>query len=323
MFALGVLIFIFAAFVAMEFLSLKRFFSKGVRTRKSLQHTQESLHSQESSLKQKAEVLEVKVADIFFFYDLTRKLAPILNKTKLLTVFFEEIKYHSGQIEKVEFSRPPEREDYLEFSFGEGEPETVYLKTKSTRIVEYLPHFSKLLSLCQERINLYEKLQQLSLHDSLTEIYNRRYVMERFFGEFERAKKFNLNLSVLTVDVDHFKTINDTYGHLVGDSVLKEVARMIKENIREIDFVARVGGEEFSVVLPETDKAGAIMVGERIIERVSNEKIKAFDEILSVTTSVGVASYPQNSLYPDVLIEISDKALYKAKISGRNRVCWF
>ncbi|MBD3264476.1 MAG: diguanylate cyclase, partial [Candidatus Omnitrophica bacterium] len=144
-----------------------------------------------------------------------------------------------------------------------------------------------------------------------------------FNEEFERAKRFGLDLSFLMLDIDWFKKINDTYGHLVGDAVLREVARVIKENIREIDVAGRYGGEEFAVFLLETDKAGAIMVAERISSRISREVIKVFDESLTTTLSIGVASYPQNTLYPDVLIEVSDKALYKAKVSGKNRVCWF
>ena len=147
--------------------------------------------------------------------------------------------------------------------------------------------------------------------------------MNQYQQEFERAKRAKFDLSLLLIDIDNFKKINDTYGHLVGDVVLCEVARLIDESMREIDFLSRFGGEEFAVILPETDKAGAIMVADRICSKVSRGQIKAFDEILSVTLSIGVASFPQNTLHSDLMIEISDKALYKAKLSGRNRVCWF
>ncbi|MBN3040590.1 MAG: GGDEF domain-containing protein, partial [Candidatus Omnitrophica bacterium] len=124
-------------------------------------------------------------------------------------------------------------------------------------------------------------------------------------------------------DIDNFKKINDGYGHLAGDVILRKVAAILRATMRELDFVSRYGGEEFAVVLPETDKAGAIMVAERLSTRVSRERIKAFEETLSVTLSVGVSSFPHNTLHSDVLIEIADRALYKAKTSGRNRVCWF
>jgi diguanylate cyclase (GGDEF)-like protein len=147
--------------------------------------------------------------------------------------------------------------------------------------------------------------------------------MRRYLEEFERAGKFKLELSFLMIDIDYFKKINDSYGHLVGDAVLRETARLIKENIRDIDFIARYGGEEFSVILTETDKAGAIMVAERISSRISRERIKVFDENLNTSVSVGVATFPDNTIHSDVLIELADKAMYKAKVSGRNRVSWF
>jgi diguanylate cyclase (GGDEF)-like protein len=189
--------------------------------------------------------------------------------------------------------------------------------------MKHLKLLAKLLGLCVERIELYEKFQQLSVYDPVTGVYNRMYFMNRFFDEFERANNFSLNMSFLMLDIDEFKKINDTYGHLVGDAVLKEVANLVKENIREIDFVSRVGGEEFAFILLETDKTNAIIVAERICSKISETKIRVFDETLRLTVSIGVASFPQNTLYPDVLMEVGDKALYKAKLSGKNRVCWF
>jgi diguanylate cyclase (GGDEF)-like protein len=206
---------------------------------------------------------------------------------------------------------------------GQDIPQSLYVKTKSKAVIGYIPYFVNLLRLCLERIKLYGRLQEISIHDSLTKVYNRRYFTQRFSEEFSRANTFGLNLAFLMADIDNFKRINDTYGHLVGDAVLREVARLIQESTRGIDFVARFGGEEFAVILPETDKAGAIMVGERIRSRISMENIVVFDETLVINVSVGVAAFPQNTLYPDVLIETADKALYKAKTSGKNRVAWF
>ena len=109
----------------------------------------------------------------------------------------------------------------------------------------------------------------------------------------------------------------------IGDVVLREVAKMLIENVREIDFVARYGGEEFALILTETSKDAAIMVAKRIVERVANAKIKAFDENVQITVSIGLASFPENTAKSDMLIEIADKALYQAKSSGRNTVSWF
>ncbi len=266
---------------------------------------------------------ESNLAARFLFYDLARNIAPLLEKKELFNAFSEGLK-RLGQIEEITFGEPPPGyANYLKFELDEEGRDVVYLKTGSKTVIRYTPYFVSLLKLCMERIRFYNKLQGLSIQDSLTKVYNRRYFMQRYLEEFDRAVKFRLNLSFLMVDIDYFKRINDSYGHLVGDAVLREVARIIKENVREIDFVARFGGEEFSIILPETEKSGAIMVAERMRSRVSQERIEVFDEILTVNISIGVASFPQNTLHSDVLLETADKALYKAKLSGRNKVCWF
>jgi len=273
-------------------------------------------------IKREIDELEQKMAEHFFFYDLIRQIAPFLEKKHLFKAFCEEIKY-LGTVEDAQFLEPRENSSYLQFKAGDDQQESIYIKTTSKKIIEHKPFLEKLLKLCLERINLYEKFQQLSIYDTLTEIYNRRYFMDRYLQEFNRSKDFSLNMSFLIIDIDNFKNINDTYGHLVGDAVLREIAKFIKENIREIDFAARLGGEEFSVILLETDRTAAIAVAERICSRISQAKLKVFDETLNITVSIGLATFPQNTLHDDVLVEIADKALYKAKISGKNRVCWF
>lgn len=125
------------------------------------------------------------------------------------------------------------------------------------------------------------------------------------------------------IDIDHFKQCNDTYGHLTGDVMLREIAGVIKENVREIDLVARFGGEEFSVLLPNTDKEGAAYVAERIRSGIERQTFHAYNETLSLKVSIGVASLPEHAHVPQVLIDKSDQALYRAKQQGRNRVCIF
>ena len=313
---------LFLLFLMQEILLLKRIRLNCCNSKDKLLKQCDSLVGEDEKLKGEIDNLEQNLTDRFLFYDTARKLAPFLNKKDLFDNFFETVKY-LGQIEKIELSSSPKSGDYLKFELEKDSKEFLHIATKSKAVIGYIPYFVNLLKLCLERINLYDKLQELSIHDSLTKVYNRRYFMLRFLEEFGRAKKFNLDLSFLMLDVDHFKKINDTYGHLVGDAVLREVARLIRENVREIDFIARYGGEEFSAILPETDKAGAIMLAERIRSRISQEKIRVFDETLTTSISIGVASFPQNTLHADVLIEISDKALYKAKTSGRNRISWF
>ncbi len=295
--------------------------NKNFRKKEQLLVKVDALEKELNPLKKGIDALEKQMSEHFFFYDLMRKISPFLNKKDLFKVFSEEIKY-LGEVEAVEFSRPENENKYLQFVFDD-EANSLYVKTESKKIIEHQDVLRKLLKLCVERINLYDRFQQLSIYDTLTETYNRRYFVMRFMEEFKRAQNFSLKLSFLMIDVDNFKKINDTYGHLVGDAVLKEIAKIIKQNIREIDSLARFGGEEFSLILPETDKMAAIVVAERIRSRISQQIIKAFDETLGVTISVGISCFPQNTLYSDVLMETADKALYQAKMSGRNKVCWF
>ncbi|MCF7907490.1 MAG: GGDEF domain-containing protein [Candidatus Omnitrophica bacterium] len=315
--AIGEVIFLIEAIVFLVW-----FRSQANKKRENLSKQVASLEASEFQIRTKLDNLESILAERFLFYDMTRRLAPLLDKKELFANFLQELSY-LGPIETMELSTEIMPEEYLRFELGKGVREVLYLKTSSKKVAEYASYFVKILRLCLERIRLYDRLQQLSIYDSLTKIYNRRHFMQRFQEEFERAKKFKHNLAFLMIDIDHFKKVNDTYGHLVGDVILREVARLIKKSTRGIDLVARFGGEEFSVVLPETDKGGAIMLAERINQHINRAPISAFDEKIITKVSVGVASYPENAVNSDILLEVADKALYKAKISGRNRVSWF
>ena len=172
-----------------------------------------------------------------------------------------------------------------------------------------------------ERIKLFDNVEKLSIMDGLTGTFLRRYLLERFEEEISRAQQAHLSLSFIMADLDYFKKCNDNFGHLVGDVVLKEVANILKKNVREIDLVARFGGEEFCVLLPEASKDGAYAVGERIRKTIEDCTIKAYDESIKITISMGVSSFPEDSKDLDELIENADKALYEAKKQGRNRIC--
>ena len=172
-----------------------------------------------------------------------------------------------------------------------------------------------------KKVLLYETVEELAITDSLTGLYTRRYLFERFGEELQRSKRHGFKFSFLMIDIDDFKRCNDTYGHLVGDVVLKETAHIAKGSTREIDLMARYGGEEFSIILPETDRAGAMLVAERIRKRIEENIFKAYDEKLKMTVSIGLAVYPDDSQEASDLIEAADKALYSAKNSGKNIVC--
>lgn len=168
------------------------------------------------------------------------------------------------------------------------------------------------------------RFEVLALTDPLTQTHNRRALMERLTAELERARRYALHLSMLMVDLDHFKAINDSYGHVVGDEVLRGVARVLQREARTVDIVARFGGEEFVVVLPETGEEGAVALAERIRVRVSETAPVPGGEYgwLRVTVSVGVATVPSPRVNsPEELIALADEALYRAKAQGRNRVC--
>ncbi len=168
------------------------------------------------------------------------------------------------------------------------------------------------------------RLEVLALTDPLTHTHNRRALIERLTEELERARRYSLALALLIVDLDHFKTVNDSYGHLVGDEVLRGVARMLQREARAVDVVARYGGEEFIVILPETTAEGAVALAERIRERIANTPPVAGGEYgwLRVTVSIGVATVPSSHANsPEELIALADAALYRAKAEGRNRVC--
>lgn len=172
-----------------------------------------------------------------------------------------------------------------------------------------------------KRAFLYARIQQLAIVDSLTGVFSRRYCLQRLQEEMVRSEKFKHGFSFLMVDIDHFKNYNDRYGHLVGDAILREVAKTIKENIRQVDLVGRYGGEEFSIIFPETDKTQAGFAAERIRQAIENKDIVAYDEKVKVTVSIGISTYPSDAQNTETLIDKADRALYQAKQSGRNRVC--
>jgi two-component system, cell cycle response regulator len=165
------------------------------------------------------------------------------------------------------------------------------------------------------------ELQKLSVLDGLTLLHNHRYFQERLREEFRAAQRYDDALCLILVDLDHFKAINDKYGHPAGDDVLRRVARVLQQSVRETDLVARYGGEEFAVLLPRTPLTGAITVAERIWKELGALRLGP-DNTLQVTASLGLSGFPHRSvLSSDQLLLTADEALYQAKREGRNRIC--
>jgi diguanylate cyclase (GGDEF)-like protein len=171
-----------------------------------------------------------------------------------------------------------------------------------------------------KRASLYKRVQELSITDSLTKLFTRKYCLDRLEEELRRSKELDLSLSFLMLDIDNFKSFNDRYGHLVGDVILKTIAETIKSNCREIDLIGRFGGEEFMVILPMTPPEGALFAAERIRKSVESNLVKAFDEVLNVNISIGISNFPQDTNMAHELIEKADVALYRSKNTGKNKV---
>ena len=161
------------------------------------------------------------------------------------------------------------------------------------------------------------QLWEMAVTDSLTGLYVRRYFLAKFQDEIHRAERYGKILSIVMADIDRFKRVNDTYGHTTGDRVLEAVGKFLEKNIRDVDVVARFGGEEFVILLPEADKYEAYTVSERLRQKFS--KIK-FDNLPPLTISLGIASYPEDGKDLEILIKRADAAMYAAKLSGRNKV---
>lgn len=185
---------------------------------------------------------------------------------------------------------------------------------------ERLMVFSGQCAVAIENSQLFEQAYYLSVTDPLTELTNRRHFFDVLRLELERAHRYQRMLSVMMIDVDHFKTINDRFGHSAGDLALREIAARVKRSVRTTDIVARFGGEEFIVLMPETAIAEACQVAERVRQSVANSPIEKDSGTMVTTLSIGVAEIGNQSTTLDELIKYADRALYAAKAAGRNRV---
>ncbi|MER7007418.1 sensor domain-containing diguanylate cyclase, partial [Dactylosporangium sp. NPDC000555] len=176
-----------------------------------------------------------------------------------------------------------------------------------------------------DNVRVHEEAQRLSLTDPLTGLSNYRYLRESLRREVERASRFGRALAVLVLDLDHFKDVNDTHGHAAGDAVLAEFARRLRAEIREVDFAFRQGGEEFVVLLPETDAGGAAVLAERLGAAVRRTPVLAVSSTagqpprrIPVTVSIGIAVFPHHGTTGPAVLEAADDALYAAKAGGRD-----
>jgi diguanylate cyclase (GGDEF)-like protein len=272
--------------------------------------------------------LNKTLEDTIALYELTKEICRSLEEEKVFTIFSENLKkyivikdcrYLKNDTDLIRYK------DYIilplnieegqvaRYLAGSGIPEAD--KEKFGILTQQF-----LIGL--RRALLYQKVQGLTITDTLCQVYCRRYFLERFQEELKRSKKNKLQLSFLMLDIDNFKEFNDRYGHLVGDVILRQVSKIIIDSIRQIDFIGRYGGEELSIVLTETDKEQANFAAERIRQSIAASTIRAYDEELRVTVSIGVSTFPANAQTMQNLIEMADQALYLAKETGKNKVCF-
>ncbi len=176
----------------------------------------------------------------------------------------------------------------------------------------------------QQLTALTQELREVSNHDGLTQLFNRRYIEETLSKEFKRAQRYSHPLTVILSDIDHFKQVNDTHGHLAGDEVLRIISRRLRNSLRDTDILGRYGGEEFLIVLPNTGTKGGKVLAERLRHAIESEPVTFGDIHLSINISLGITELRgEDSRDYEQLIGEADQALYQSKESGRNQATVF
>ena len=188
---------------------------------------------------------------------------------------------------------------------------------------ENAARFAAEIAYALKRVMLFRQVEWLSLTDGLTGLWRRGALDEKIREEIRRASAFKTTMGFMIADIDHFKRLNDSYGHQFGDAVLRRVAQLLKAGVYETDFVGRYGGEEFGIVLPRADSAGLLRKAETMRARIEAETFSQGLEKVRLTISIGIAHFPRDGRTPEELIAGADKALYAAKESGRNKVVDF
>ena len=302
------------------------------RQAEDARNTYQTLKSKKLEYDKEKMGLQNKAMEIFTLYEITKEITKSLNENEAFEIFksklneyvkFQECRFLEPDAQEVQVLRG--QDEYFVFELHSKRMKIGYLAVKgiTPEDREKVMILGHQFALALRRVQLYQEIEQTAITDGLTEVYTRRHLLERFTEELRRSKIRNIPLSFLMIDVDFFKKFNDQYGHLTGDQILREIGFRIRENIREIDIAGRYGGEEFCVILPDTDRQGAYYAAERIRQAVEKKAVKAYDTSVNVTASVGATTSPDDGREMGELIDKADWALYRCKKSGRNTVCSF
>jgi two-component system cell cycle response regulator len=255
-----------------------------------------------------------------FLYQLIEKRPPPPENLNILefrqNVNPKKTEYATSNCQIFELASPTGNCAYLVFFFKD-------LKTHSSRLQQFYP----VLVQAQRTFQNIDLAAALSFVDELTGLYNQRFLEVALNNEIARAQRYNYPVSLLFIDLDRFKSVNDTFGHIVGSAVLKAASRLLKTCTRNVDQVLRYGGDEFVAILPNTNEEGALLVAERIRASFDQSRFNVAEETqipsahsLHCTTSIGLASYPLATHDPRELVQLADNAMYESKRAGKNRV---
>ncbi len=258
----------------------------------------------------------VKRQSLFIFIILAVSILILLygsgRLTKVFKVSLNEVKNafennHSGNFQKIKLSNQSDEFDTIVTAFN----------LMNHKLSETMVSLAMMKNIVEDRTRV---LEQLSNTDPLTKVANRRALFERGDLELSRADRIHNNLTLILLDCDYFKNVNDEYGHQVGDELLKHICKICNQEIRSIDFLGRYGGEEFIIILPDCDIDGGIEIAKRIQNSLKENNLTIEDEELIVTLSMGISMLTDENETFEQLIHKADKAMYTAKENGRNRI---